>query len=66
MPEQGTIETAEKIAELVRKAPAGGIFNDCTIPDVAGIEVPGFGSMAGFQIEMGDGRVFEVAIRRQH
>lgn len=61
----GVIEVAEKIATLIQKAPAGGIFHDATIPTVAGIDVPGFGGMAGFQIEQPDGRIFEVAVKRQ-
>lgn len=62
---EGVIPVAEKIAQLVLKAPAGGIFHDAVIPTVAGIEMPGFGGMAGFQIELPDGAIFEVAVKRQ-
>ena len=63
-PTEGTIACAEKLAELVRKAPAGGLFHEAVIPTVAGVEVPGFAGHAGFQIEYPDGRVYEVAVQR--
>ena len=61
----GVIPVAEKIAKLIEKAPSGGIFHDAVIPNVAGIEIEGFGGMAGFQIELPDGAIFEVAVKRQ-
>ncbi len=73
-PTQGTIEVAEKIATLIEKAPAGGIFHDVKIETVAGIEIEGFGGFAGFEIRIPDTeiagrigsseRVYEVAVQR--
>ena len=69
-PTQGTIAAAEKIAELVKKAPAGGIFTDAIVEPVAGIEVEGFGGFAGFAIRIESphvieqGHVYEVAVQR--
>lgn len=62
-PTEGTIACAEKLAELVQKAPAGGLFHDAVIPTVAGIEVPGYAGFAGFTIELGD-QHFEVVVQR--
>lgn len=73
-PTEGTIAVAEKIAELIEKSPAGGIFHDAIIPTVAGVEVPGFAGFAGFQVRIPDEeiagrigkteRVYEVAVQR--
>jgi hypothetical protein len=60
---ESTIAVAEKIASLVKRAPAGGIFHDAEVGVVAGIEVLGFGGMAGFTIVIDD-VVYEVAIKR--
>lgn len=59
----GTIEAAEKIAHLVKMAPAGGIFHEATMSEVAGIEVPGYAGFAGFTLDVGDRR-FEVVVQR--
>lgn len=74
VPTEGTIACAEKLAELVEKAPAGGIFHDAIIPAVAGIEVPGYAGFAGFSITIPDEeiagrigkteRVYEVVVQR--
>jgi hypothetical protein len=60
---EGTIEAAEKIAELIVKAPAGGIFHDAVVSDPAGIEVPGYAGLAGFTLDV-DGKRFDVVVQR--
>jgi hypothetical protein len=64
IPTEGTIQAAEKIAQLIEKAPAGGIFHDARIPTVAGIEVPGYAGFAGFTIELPAGARYEVVVQR--
>jgi hypothetical protein len=59
----GVIAVAEKVRELVGKAPAGGIFHNFRIGDVAGLEVPGFGGAAGFTLTDDEsGTVFRVGV----
>lgn len=65
VPTAGTIAVAERIAALIEKAPAGGVFHDAVVGIVAGIEVSGFGGMAGFEVDMPDGTVYEVAVRQR-
>jgi hypothetical protein len=56
------IQLAEKLHELVEKAPAGGVFHDMEISDVAGVEVPGFGGAAGFTLTSDTGVSYRVGI----
>lgn len=58
----GVIAYAEKIHELVEKAPAGGIFHDVKIGEVAGVQIPGFGGAAGFSFTTETGERFRVAV----
>ncbi len=58
----GAIATAEKIRELVEKAPAGGIFHDAKLSDVGGLEVPGFTQAAGFLLTLADGTELDVSV----
>lgn len=60
--EPGVISVATKLAELIEKAPAGGIFHDATISEVAGLEVPGFVGVACFVLQTRTGKVFNVEV----
>jgi hypothetical protein len=52
--EYGPIVIAERIEQLVRKAPAGGPFTHADISETAGVEIDGFGGAAGFTIKIDD------------
>lgn len=56
------IELTEKLHELVEKAPAGGVFHDMAVGEVAGLEVPGFGGAAGFTLTTDTGVSYRVGI----
>lgn len=60
--EVGLLDVAEKLAQLVEQAPAGGLFHDARIMEVAGVEVPGFGGSAGFTIQLPGGK-FNVTVQ---
>lgn len=60
--EPGVISVAAKIAELVDHAPAGGIFHDATISEVAGLEVPGFIGVACFCLQTRGGKTFAIEV----
>lgn len=59
------IKIAEKLHELVEKAPAGGVFHDVVLGEVAGVEIPDFGGAAGFTITAKEGGVYHVAITHE-
>ena len=67
-PTQGTIDVAKKLAELIERAPAGGIFHDAVVDPVSGFEVEGFGGFAGFSVRNSNidelGAVYEIAVQR--
>lgn len=56
------IAIAEKLHELVENAPAGGLFHDSELSDVAGVEIAGFGGAAGFSITGKDGLAYTVRV----
>ena len=63
MEKPGLIEVAEKLAELVTRAPAGGLLHEAKVPEVAGVEIPGFGGSAGFEIVLPTGARFQVMVQ---
>jgi hypothetical protein len=56
------IAIADKLHELVEKAPAGGVLHDAELGEVAGVEIPGFGGAAGFTLTLGDAS-YEIGVR---